>query len=146
MSAKENKAIVRRLFEELNKGKAAAMSVIDELYATDYVVHGSTESEDIRGLKDFKQSTSKYYNAFPDLHYTLDDMVVEGDKVAVRCTVTCTHKGEFMGIPPTNKKVKVQLIAIERVVGGKIVEDWGISDTLDLMQQLGVVPTPKKEK
>ena len=144
LSAKEIKALERHVLEENNKGKAAAMAVMDEIYATDFVMHGSTEEEDIHGLKDVKQSMSEYYNAFPDLHYTLDDMVVEGDKIVVRCTVTSTHKGEFMGIPPTNKKVKVQAIGIDRVVGGKIVEEWGMGDTLGLMQQLGVVPTPKK--
>ena len=144
MSVKEIKALERRVFEENNKGKAAAMAVMDELYATDFVMHGSTESEDIHGLKNVKQSMREYLNAFPDLHYTLDDIIVEGDKVVVRCTVTGTHKGEFMGIRPTNKKVKVQAIAIDRVVGGKIVEEWGMYDTLGLMQQLGVVPTPNK--
>jgi steroid delta-isomerase-like uncharacterized protein len=144
MSAREIRALERRVFEENNKGKAAAMAVMDELYAADFVMHGSTESEDIRGLRNVKRSMSEYLNAFPDLHYTLDDMIVEGDKVVVRCTATGTHKGEFMGVPPTNRKVKVQAIAIDRVVGGKIVEEWGISDTLGLMQQLGVVPTPNK--
>jgi steroid delta-isomerase-like uncharacterized protein len=144
MSAKEIKALERRVFEENNKGKAAAMAVMDELYAADFVMHGSIESEDIHGLRNVKQSMNEYLNAFPDLHYALDDMIVEGDKVVVRCTVTGTHKGEFMGVPPTNRKVKVQAIAIDRVVGGKIVEEWGLSDTLGLMQQLGVVPTPNK--
>ena len=131
MSAKENKALVRRLFEEFNKGKAAAMAAIDRWI-------------DIPDLKDFKQMESEIFDAFPDMHVTIDDMVAEGDKVAARVTMTGTHKGEFMGIPPTNKKVQVQAIAIDRVVGGKIVEEWGIFDTQGLMQQLGVVPTPKK--
>ena len=73
-------------------------------------------------------------------------MVAEGDKVAYRWTLTGTHKGEFEGIPPTNKKVTVWAISISRIAGGKIVEDWSRVDTLGLMQQLGVVPTPKKEK
>jgi len=119
------------------------MTEIDKIWTTNVVFHSGVGRE-IRGLKDFKQFFNAYYDAFPDIHWTLDDLVVEGDKVAVRCTVTGTHKGEFMGIPPTNKKVKVQAFAIDRVVGGKIVEEWGISDTLGLMQQLGVVPTPKK--
>ena len=144
MPIKEIKALMRHVFEENNKGKTAALALMDELYATDFVIHGSTESEDIHGLKDAKQSMNEFLNAFPDLRYTLDDMVVEGNKVAIRCTVTGTHKGEFMGIPSTNKKIKVQAFAIDRVVDGKIVEEWGIYDTLDLMQQLGVVPTPKK--
>ncbi|MDH5390578.1 MAG: ester cyclase [Candidatus Bathyarchaeota archaeon] len=144
MSAKENKALVRRFFEESNKGKAAAMAVIDELCATNIVYHGGG-GEEIRGLKDYKQS-SESYNAFPDLHFTIDDMVAEGDKVAVRFTLTGTHKGEFMGRPPTNKKLTMWVINIYRVVGGKFVEGWERSDTLGSMQQLGVVPTPKKEK
>jgi len=143
MSVKEIKALVRRSVEEMNKGKAAAMTVIDELYATDVVAHSGT-GKDIRGLKDYKQSTSETYNAFPDLHFTVDDMVVEGDKAAVRWTLTGTHKGEYMGIPPTNKKVTMWLIHINRIVGGKFVEIWSRYDTLGLMQQLGHVPTQRK--
>jgi len=142
MSAKEIKALMRRLVAESNKGKAAAMAAIDELCAADVVIHGA--SEDIRGLKDYKQSTSESYSAFPDVHYTIDDMVVEGDKVATRLTMTGTHKGEFMGIPPTNKKVTVWAITIYRIAGGKFVEGWEMSDTLVLMQQLGLVPKPGK--
>jgi predicted ester cyclase len=134
MSTKENKELMRRLFEEFNKGKAAAMAVIDR-------------SIDMRGdLKDFKQMESEWYDAFPDLHVTIDDMVAEGDKVAIRITWTGTHKGEIMGIPPTNKEVTGSLIAIDRFAGGKIVEDNGQFDALGLMRQLGLDPTPKKEK
>ena len=134
MSAKENKELVHRLFEEFNKGKAAAMAAIDR-------------SIDMRGdLKDFKQKESEWYDAFPDMHVTIDDMVAEGDKVATRTTWTATHKGEFMGVPPTNKKVTFSLIVIDRFAGGKIVEDHSEYSALDLMRQLGLVPTPKKEK
>jgi steroid delta-isomerase-like uncharacterized protein len=143
MSAKDLKALTRRFIEEWNKGKAAAMAVIDEMYATNFVSHGD---EDIRGIKNVKQSTSEEFSAFPDLHFTIDDMVAEGDKVAARITMTGTHKGEYMGAPPTNKKITIRAIAIERFAGGKIVEEWGMTDTLGLMQQLGLVPTPKKEK
>jgi predicted ester cyclase len=145
MSAKEIKALERRLYEEYNKGKAAALAVIDELYATDTIQHSST-GEDIRGIKNYKQHVSEFCSAFPDLHFTIDDMVAEGDKVAVRLTGTGTNKGAFRGIPPTNKKVTVWEIQIDRIVGGKFVEGWSRYDTLGLMQQLGVVPTPKKEK
>ena len=120
------------MFEELNKGKAAAMAAIDR-------------SIDMRGdLKDFKQIESEWYDAFPDMHVTIDDMVAEGDKVAARVTMTGTHKGEIMGIPPTNKKVTISLITISRIVGGKIVEDHGQFSALDLMRQLGLTPSPKK--
>jgi predicted ester cyclase len=145
MSEKEIKALVRRFFKEYNKGKAAAMAIADKLCATNFVYHGGG-GEEIRGLKEFKQQESEVFSAFPDLHFALDDMVVEGDKVAMRITMTGTHKGEFRGIPPTNKKVTVWAISIDRIVGGKFVEEWGRYDTLGLMQQLGVVSTPKKEK
>jgi len=143
MSAKEIKALERRLYEEYNKGKAAVLTVIDELYATDTVQHSST-GQDIRGIKDYKQHVSEFSSAFPDLHFTIDDMVAEGDKVAVRLTATGTNKGVFKGIPPTNKKVTVSMIQIDRVAGGKFVEGWSRYDTLGLMQQLGLIPTPGK--
>jgi len=129
LSAKEIKALARRFFEEHSKGKAAAMAVIDELFATDIAYHGRG-GEEIRGIKDYKQSTSEGYNAFPDLHFTIDDMVAEGDKVATRWKITGTHKGEFMGRPPTNKKVTMWGIRIDRIAGGKFVEGWERSDTL----------------
>jgi len=143
MSAEEIKALERRWFEESNKGKAAAMAVIDELHVIDYVFHGGT-GEEIRGLKDYKQYMSGYYRVFPDLHVTIDDMVVEGDKVAIRWTMSGTHKGEIEGVPPTGKKMTILGISIERIVGGKFVETWETYDTLGFMQQLGLVPTPGK--
>jgi steroid delta-isomerase-like uncharacterized protein len=143
MSAKEIKALTHRFFEETNKGEAAAIAVTEQSVATNFVFHGAT-GEDIRGLKDFKQHVSELYRAFPDNHVTIDDMVVEGDKIATRWTLTGTHKGEFMGIPPTNKKVKMWAITIDRVAGGKFVEEWERLDTWGFMQQLGLAPTPGK--
>ncbi len=83
-------------------------------------------------------------DAFPDLHVTLDDIIVEGDKAAIRFTGTGTHKGELMGIPATNKKATWSSVEIDRFAGGKFVESWERFDTLGVMQQLGVVPTPGK--
>jgi len=143
MSAKEIKALERRFINEWNKGKAAAMTVIDELCATNIAYHGGS-GEEIHGIKGFKQSMSEFYSAFPNNHFTIDDMVVEGDKVAVRWTMTGTHKGEFVGVPPTNKKMTIWGIYIDRIAGGKFVETWERFDTLSLMQQLGFVPTPGK--
>ncbi len=145
MSAKDLKALMRRFLEEHNKGKAAAMAVTDELCATNLIYHGGG-GEEIRGFKGYKQSTSDSYNVSPDLHFTIDDMVVEGEKVAVRFTLTGTNRGEFMGRPPTNKKLTMWGINIYRVVAGKFVGDWERADTLGLMQQLGVVPTPGKRE
>jgi predicted ester cyclase len=144
MSAKEIKALARRAIKEWNKGKAAAMAAIDELYAPNFVSHGG--GEEIRGIKNVKKSTSEEYKAFPDMHFTINDMIVEGDKLAARYTITGTHKGKYMGIAPTNKKVTVLAMAIDRIAGGKFVEEWGMYDALSFMQQLDLVPTPKKKK
>jgi len=131
------------LYEEYNKGKAAVLAVIDELYATDTIQHSSS-GQDMRGIENYKQHVSAFSSAFPDLHFTIDDMVAEGDKIALRVTATGTNKGAFRGIPPTNKKVTVEMIQIDRIVGGKFVEGWSRYDTLGLMQQLGLIPTPGK--
>ena len=139
MSVKEIKAIARHWYERWNKGKVAALATMDNICATDYVLHAGT-GPDIHGIKDNKQDTSEVFNAFPDVHFTIDDMVAEGDKVAVRWTMTGTHKGEFMGRPPTNKKVTGWGITIDRIVGGKYVESWVRYDNLSMMQQLGVAP------
>jgi len=134
MSTKENKAGQRRVAEEVfNKGNLA---IIPELFAPNYVSHESGA----KGPEGFKQAVTMGRTAFPDLHMTIDDMVAEGDKVVTRYTFTATHKGEYMGIAPTGKKVTVSGIVITRWVGGKEVEAWGVMDTLAMMQQMGVVP------
>jgi predicted ester cyclase len=140
MPTKDLKTLVRHFFEEWNKGKRAAMAVIDETTANNIVWHSS--GEDVRGLEDFKKAAGLFYDAFPDNHFAIDDVFTEGDKVAIRYTVTGTLKGEYMGIPPTNKKVKLWVIEIDRIVGGKVVEGW-ILDTM--MQQLCLPPTPAKK-
>jgi predicted ester cyclase len=136
---------MRRFFEEWNKGKAAGMAAIDRAIATNYVFHRGA-GEDVHGPKDFKQYMDGLYTSFPDNQMTPDDIIVEGDKAAVRFTFTGTHRGEFMGIPPTNKKVTGSIIEIHRFAGDKLVETWQRFDTLGLMQQFGIMPTPGKGK
>jgi len=141
MEVAEMKVAAHHLFEESNKGKAACLAALDELYATDSVYHAGTGQE-IHGLMNYKQSFSNLYEAFSDLHFTIDDMVVEGDKGAIRWTMTGTQKGIYRGIPPTHKKITIWFITIDRLVDGKIVEEWERFDTLGMMQQLGVIPKP----
>lgn len=145
MSVKENKALMRHVFEEMNKGKAAFMAVMDEVYAADYVAHGGATG-DLHGLKDFKTHIGALYDACPDLHFTVDDIIAEGDNVAMRWTLTGTLKGALMAIPPTNKKITYWAIEIVRTADGNIMESWERTDTLSMMQQLGLVPIPGKEK
>ena len=142
MSAEEIKALERRAFELVNKGKAASIAA-DEIWAPNYFLHSGIGRE-ISGLKDLKQYWSSLYVAFPDLHFTLDDVIAEENKAVVRYTLTGTHQGAFMGIPPTNKKVTLWGIEIHNIASGKIAECWARWDTLGVMQQLGVVPIPKK--
>lgn len=145
MSPDEIKALQRRYYEECNKGKTAAIAVLDELFAADIVWH-SARGMDIRGINSLKESFNAAYNTFPDTHYTIDDMIVEGDKAATRFTFTGTHKGEFAGVPPTNKRVKVWAIAVARIVDGKFAEVWERYDTLSWMQELGLIAKTQREK
>ena len=139
MSTEENKAIARRWGAEVwGKGSLAA---VDELYAADFARHSALPgmTPDREG---YKQGVSMNFAVFGDVQSTLEDIVAEGDKVAVRWTWRGTHKGELMGIAPTGKQVMITGIGILRIVGGKIVEEWGEMDSVGMMQQLGVFPPP----
>ncbi len=136
-----NKAIVRRGLEELyNRGN---LDLADEIFAPEYVWH-NVGGPDVHGSEGMKQHVALVRNAFPDIHITADDMIAEGAKVVTRWTIVATHKGEFVGIPPTDVKVTFTGILISRIADGKIVEDWENSDVLGLMQQLGVIPPSGK--
>ena len=137
MSTEENKALVRRAYKEVfNKGN---MAVVDELYTANYVLHDP--SGPVQGPEGIKQYVTMLRSAFPDMHITIEDAVAEGDTVVVRTTGRGTHKGDFMGIPPTGKQVTVAGITIIRIVNGKAEEAWYNGDDLGLLQQLGVVPS-----
>jgi len=136
--ADQNKAIVRRLFEEaFNKRNAG---VINELLAANYVNHDFPAPAP--GAEGFRQVNALFLTAFPDMHVTFEEELAEGNMVITRGYFTGTHKGEFQGVPPTGKQIKVKYIDIWRVENGKLVENWVQMDQLGLLQQLGVVPTP----
>lgn len=135
MSVEENKALVRRLVEAINKRK---WGVIDEVMVPGYVDHYALPGQK-PGREGYKEAFISTTNAFPDFLFTIEDMIAEGDKVVARLTFSGTHKGEFASIAPTNKRVTYTHIRILRIVRGKIVEDWGFSDRLSSLQQLGVV-------
>jgi steroid delta-isomerase-like uncharacterized protein len=137
MSTEENKAHARRAYEALNQRDLAAFY---ELITPGIVLHNASMT--IQGLEAYKQFVSMYFAAFPDLHFTIEDIIAEGDEVVVRTTGMGTHKGDLMGIAPTGKQVTVSAINIIRVVNGKAIEEWLNNDDLGLLQQLGVVPAP----
>ena len=140
MSTEQNKALIRRLMEEaFNRGD---MSLVDELFAPDFVEHEELPPGIPPGREAVKQLSTMFRSAFPDFKLTIDDMIAEDDKVVVRSTWSGTHKGEFMGIPPTGKSVSFGVIDTVRIADGKFVEHWGQMDNLGMMQQLGVIPAP----
>jgi len=140
MSTEQNKALLRRLMEEVfNRGNTG---LIDELFAPDFVEHEQLPPGIPAGSEGVKQMSTMFRSAFPDFKATIDDMIAEGDKVVARSTWSGTHKGEFMGIAPTGKRVSFGVIDIVRIAGGKFVEHWGQMDNLGLMQQLGIIPAP----
>ena len=139
MSTEEKEAIIRRWSDEVwSKGNLAAM---DELFATDFVFNYPAPGV-APNREGYKQTVTMFVAPFADIHGTIEDTVAEGDKVVVRWTWHCTHKGDFMGIAATGKAVTITGICILRIVGGKIVEEWGEMDNLGMMQQLGAVPPP----
>jgi steroid delta-isomerase-like uncharacterized protein len=142
MLTETNKAVSSRFLEEVfNKGK---LNVLDEILAKDHVNSGPGTLPGLpTGPEGAKQLVTVYRNAFPDVHFTIDDQIAEGDKVVTRWTGHGTHKGELLGIPATGKSSTVTGIAVDRLVNGKIVESWGIFDQFGMMQQLGVIPVPE---
>lgn len=138
MSVEENKALFRRLVEEVfNKGN---MSTIDEFLAPNFVEREVLPPGTPSGREGVKQLTMMFRTAFPDFNVSIDDMIAEGDKIVARTTWSGTQKGEFMGIPPSGKRVSFDVIDIIRISEGKGVEHWGVMDSSAMMQQLGVIP------
>jgi predicted ester cyclase len=133
--SEDNKAQVRRVVEEVyNRGN---LDVVDEVAVKDLVIHAS--SEDIRGRDGAKQYVAALRAGFPDLHLTVEDQIAEGDMVVTRWTARGTHTGDFQGIQPTGREIRVAGTDIDRIINGKTVECWTHVDQLGLLQQLGVV-------
>lgn len=136
MSADQNKARFREFIEEvINKRNLAKF---DEYLTPDFVEHEVVEP--FPPTRDgVRQLFTGMLSAFPDLKVTINDAIAEGDKVVLRQTWSGTHKGEFMGIPATGKRVEFSVIDIVRMKNGIATEHWGVSDSLKMMQQMGVV-------
>lgn len=136
MSTEENKAVVREFVAAADKQDFEQAS---SFLAPDVVVHlaGAPGPLDFSTFFQFGQM---WHTAFPDEQTAFGDQIAEGDKVVSRMTSDATHRGDFQGIPPTGKPIRVSGIWIDRIANGKIVERWGVVDMLSVMQQLGVVP------
>lgn len=135
MTEEEKKQIVRRTWEELfNHGN---LVVADELIAPTFVNHAVPGARP--GPEPFKQVVHMYREAFPDAQFTIEELLIDGDKVTMYNTFGGTHQGVFMGIAPTGKHVEQAQMHIVRVADGKVVDHWAVRDDLSLLQQLGAI-------
>jgi steroid delta-isomerase-like uncharacterized protein len=134
-----NKAIMQRFYDEVVN--AGNIDLIDELLSDDFVEH-----EEFPGLGADRESVKKFFvmfrGAFPDVRFTTEQMLAEGDLVAAHARVRGTHQGEFMGVPATGRSIDVQAVDIVSFANGKATAHWGVFDAMGLMQQLGAMPEP----
>ncbi len=136
----DNKAVARRYYDEvLNERK---IDLLDELADEDYVEHDPFPGQG-NGLADLKARVAGLCSGFNPLRFTIEDVIAEGDRVAVRWTNAGTHSGSFMGIPATGKDFGIAGIDIHLVRGGRLAEHWHVVDQLAQMQQLGLIPGPE---
>jgi steroid delta-isomerase-like uncharacterized protein len=137
--ALDNKAIVRRLYEDVWNDRK--LNLIDKLFAPSHALDEPTTSGSQMGPAAYKEQVNRFVAAFPDLHLEIDDLIGEKDKVVLSWVISGTHTGDFMGIPATNKKVSFEGITIIQIAGGKILDSSVRWDALGLMRQLGAVPS-----
>jgi steroid delta-isomerase-like uncharacterized protein len=133
-----NARLIHRYFEEVwNEGR---LDVLDELLTPGYLNHTPSTAAPPPGPAGLEPIVAAMRAAFPDLHYAIEDLVVGPAAVAVRVTMTGTHRGDLFGLPATGRRVRVSQMNLERLASGRIAEHWRITDELALMRQLGVVP------
>lgn len=136
MSSEENKEISRKYYHEVWTNKN--LDKIADFISENFVLH--VGNDEYRGFAPLKQSLMSYQKAFPDLMFTLEDLIAENDRVVELWSATGTHRGEFQGIPPTNKHAKISGVDIVTIRDGKIIERWAYADFQGLMKQLGILP------
>lgn len=141
MAVNENETALRRIMEEgFNQGR---MEVLDELVSPDLVEHQPRGPQmPLRGQDAVKAVVESLRRSFPDIHYTIEDLVVQDDKVWARLTASATQTGPFMGHEPTGRPMAIDVIDIARFQDGRMIEHWGVPDRLGAMMQLGLIPEP----
>ena len=140
MSTEANKALVRRWFEETDRGNAG---IIEELCAPDYVDHSPPLPGMPEGSEGVRQANATLAAAFPDTVHIVEAQIAEGDLVVTRLRGRGTFKGEILGIPPNGRVIEITGISIHRIADGKLVEHWANADLLGFMQQLQAAPEPE---
>lgn len=143
-TTEENKALFRRMYEEgMNEGNLA---VTDELISPECINHEAPPGVENRGPESLRLVITMLRTAFPDLHFTIEELISEGDIVAGRLTMSGTHEGPLMGMPPTGRPVRQSHMHFVRMSGGKAVAHWGVRDDVGMMRQMGVIPPPDRSK
>lgn len=138
MTADKNMQVMRRFVEFIN---TASEKLAAELISSDAIFYVPGRSEPLRGPGGYLASIGMMRGGFPDIQWTLEEMIAEGDKIAARFTMRGTHRGAFFGVAPTGKAIEVQAMNFYRLSGGQFVEERGQPDLLGLLQQIGAVPT-----
>ncbi len=138
MSVEENKGLARRFFDEIFN--QANQQTANEILTPNVVAHHPAFPAGIHGPQAINQLVAGFRAAFPDLHYTIEDLIAEDDKVVARWAVRGTQLGNFQGLPPSGRQMAVTGINIFRVAGDKVAEVWISSDFLGMLQQLGALP------
>jgi steroid delta-isomerase-like uncharacterized protein len=135
----DNKAILQRFYDEAVNG--GNLDLIDELIAEDLVEH-----DEFPGLEPNRDGVKQLFaatrRAFPDFHVEAERYVEEGDLTVGWLRFSGTHQGEFLGIEPTGNQINVTAVDMARFRDGRIVEHWGLTDAMSMMQQLGAIPAP----
>jgi predicted ester cyclase len=129
--SEENKNLVRRMVEAINAGEEDV--AVEELFAP-------------RAARRVKRLFAEFRSAFPDWHEEIDELVAEGNTVVGRFRCSGTHQGEFLGAPPTGKRMEVDEVFFLRAENGKFVYFWGLEDSLSRMRQLGLIPSPERSE
>jgi steroid delta-isomerase-like uncharacterized protein len=134
--SEDARGLVARFYDEINAGH---LGVIDELIAEDFVEH-----EEFPGISQDREGVRQFFTmfraGFPDMRMDAHEVMVDGDRACVRSTMSGTHQGEFMGMPPSGKRFAVTGIDIVRIRDGRVTDHWGVMDAMKMMQQLGAIP------
>lgn len=137
--SEQNKQLVRRIYEDVRS--EGNLDLVDELLSPDYVGHDPTAMpEEVHGPSGFKEQTVGYRSAFPDLRFTIEALVAEGDEVVARWTARGTHRGSMEGEEPTGNEISVSGFGSWRIEDDRIAEHWGVIDLMGLLRGIGALP------
>jgi len=127
--------VLQGIYEAINTGN---LGLLERFVAADYADH----TEGYRGVEPFQQQIAAFRAGFPDLQVTIDDLITDGERFSSRTTVTGTHTGDLMGMPPSGKHISVEAVDIGRIENGQAKERWGGLNMYSMLVQLGVIPAP----